>query len=125
MEFSIPSDIVTKRISEEYKTFVESIDCQMSPLKTIIGLGGTENYNMVMRLIESYNHKEGIFSSAVAEIVLSITDKTFNYNRCLHDESLFWSFLKTSECFIHAPWYRRDYIVARLLGKRVKIPDLL
>lgn len=110
---------------DNYSTYIEETEQQLSTAVTIRGLGGEINFLKLIALIETFNRNEEKMCNEGAEIKSVINVQAFDYDFCLQNNVIFWNFLKTSMSFEKAPWYYRDYVVAKLFGQSVKISEIL
>lgn len=110
---------------DDYSTYIEETEQQLSTAVTIRGLGGEINFLKLIALIETFNQNEEMMCNEGAKIKSVINVQAFDYDFCLRINVIFWNFLKTSTSFEKAPWYYRDYIVAKLFRQSVKISEIL
>lgn len=109
----------------EYSALVEEIEMMISPNTTISYLGGLKNYEKLINLMDIYHTNEETISLAARELVADVHLETFDYVYCFNSGFLLWKFLKTTETFKKAPWYYRDYVIAKILRPRVNVGEIL
>lgn len=109
----------------DYSTLVEEMEKQISNDTIIRALGGQCNYDKLIDMMGTYHQHELSITKIATELRAEINSDSFDFNFCFTNGYLFWKFVKTTDNFKKAPWYYRDYVIAKILGSRVKVDDIL
>lgn len=125
MDQPCSSNSVNERFSSDFSTYVKDKESELNLENSINDLGGMSIFSQLVQLIILYSYNENAMTRSAACIRGDLGDEFFNYEKCLKNGAYFWNYLKTTDPFITAPWYVRDYTVLRLIGDRIKIPDIL
>ena len=125
MDDQISDEQLSIIFTEEYSQYVDSTEKTMTIDTTVQWLGGLTNYAQLLHVIDLYNKNDDLITKTAREVRSNIVISAFNYEGCLNDGIIFWNFLKTSNAFQKAPWYVRDYVVAKLFAKRISISEIL
>ena len=106
-------------------TLVEETEQKISSDCTMVAVGGQCNYNKLIDMMNLYHENELTIANVASELIADISSDSFDYNFCFHSGYLLWKFIKTTETFQKASWYYRDYVIAKILGSRVKVDEIL
>ena len=125
MDTQISGDDVSNTLNDEFVQYVDTTEKYMSIDTTVRWLGGSTNFARLFDVIVLYNKNDELITITAANVTRHNENRTFNYEGCLTDGVIFWNFLKTLNTFKKAPWYVRDYVVAKLFAKRISISEIL
>ena len=103
--------------TKEYEAYVENVDQLLSTSSTLNKVGGASNYARLLSWKDTYNKNREKSATEAAKIREAVRQRTFDLAYSVDGCRMFWDFLKTSHHFRNSPWYYREYMIGKLLGK--------
>ena len=112
-------DRVNSEYTIEYDAYVKKVDQLLSTDLTFNKFGGESNYANLVSWTATYNINNDKSAAEAAMIRQAAGLKTFDMAHSIDNCVMFWIFLKTSLQFQKSPWYYREYMTEKLLGKSI------
>ena len=110
-------DRVNSEYKKEFDAYVKKVDQLLSTDLTFNKFGGESNYANLVSWTATYNINNDKSAAEAAMIRQAAGLKTFDMAHSIDNCVMFWIFLKTSLQFQKSPWYYREYMAEKLLGK--------
>ena len=110
-------DRVNSMYTKEYEAYVEKVDQLLSTSSTLNKVGGASTYARLLSWKDTYNISREKSATEAAKIREAVRQRTFDLAHSVDDCRMFWDFLKTLHHFQNSPWYCREYMVEKLLGR--------
>ena len=112
-------DRVNSEYTKEFDAYVKKVDQLLSTDLTFNKFGGESNYANLVSWTATYNVNNDKSAAEAAMIRQAAGLKTFDMAHSIDNCVMFWIFLKTSLQFQKSPWYYREYMTEKLLGKSI------